>query len=398
MAFGTSGISRINLGRPFAVTSAALTASGEIVVVGNSGGDILVARVMESGDIDTGFGDDHDGDGVLDGYVSHDLGGVETVGRVVVDSSTRINLVGQTNFFSPYTMSFSMRLNDDGSLDSTYGAMWGTPGFSMGCAYATPKDLVVDPVSGRIFTIDYEQGVAPTAQGVLSSYYSDGNTAFVCTPISPSVWTMADTAQAIELQDGDSKTVVAGNTGNDVFVRRYLPASNTNDITFGPSGTATLLHVVVGTPGTVVQASDVAIDKDPAHAHYDKSVIVGNADANLLVARFDSTGGLDGAFAGGAGFRSLNFGGVEWGRSVAIDSLGRILAVGDTNGDSIALARLRVNGNRDNTFGPAANGKVETVIDRATAVKSVLITSQGRILVVGNTLYSAELFLARYLS
>ena len=82
-----------------------------------------------------------------------------------------------------------------------------------------------------------------------------------------------------------------------------------------------------------------------------KILVIGTANSDSAVVRYNANGTLDGAFANG-GIDILNFGKrvVAPNRDIAVQSDGKIL-VGGSSGSAYAVGRLLVNGSADSTFG-----------------------------------------------
>lgn len=118
-----------------------------------------------------------------------------------------------------------------------------------------------------------------------------------------------------------------------------------------------------------------------------KVVLGGNAvtpDGGLDFAfvRYTSTGALDASFSGD-GIHTVNDGRFDYVRGVAVQSDGKVVAVGRGGGDGFAVIRLFANGELDTSFGSA--GMVNTPIgdpaiqDEATAVLLI----DGKVVVAG---------------
>ena len=172
--------------------------------------------------------------------------------------------------------------------------------------------------------------------------------------LGPSADVIAD---AVIGSDGSVVAVGETNAGDgdlDVVVARMLP-DGTADPDFGNGGVTT-----IDLGGDEVGV-DIAVQSDG------KIVVVGTALQHILVARLTTTGALDDTFAGDGTFvhapdDSFN---TEYGRAVAIDSQGRIVAggVGYTPGQSAQLLdmealRLTSGGVLDTTF--SGDGVVTT--------------------------------------
>ena len=111
-------------------------------------------------------------------------------------------------------------------------------------------------------------------------------------------------------------------------------------------------------------------------------------------------GDLDRSFGDGGKVRTGFCGGYASPYSVATDSRGRILIGGqNTWSDGLCVDRFRANGTHDPSFG--SGGEVKTVLGAAGGVRAVAIDSQGRIAAVGFARQSGgdrDFAVARYLA
>ncbi len=109
---------------------------------------------------------------------------------------------------------------------------------------------------------------------------------------------------------------------------------------------------------------------------------------NVVANCFAQAGSLDNTFGVG-GIVTTDFGSNDAGRSVALQSDGKLVVAGNSymvSGDKIgALARYNTDGTLDNTFD--SDGKVTTVVgDLSTEFISVAIQNDGKIVTVGGTI------------
>jgi uncharacterized delta-60 repeat protein len=118
--FGAGGKVRTNLHGGDSARAIALLPDGRIVVAGTSGQkssnyDFAVLRYRADGRLDTGFG--------AGGSVTIDFDGSEDIAHAVaVQPDGRIVVAGHTNVLSTLRRDFALvRLDADGSLDSTFG-------------------------------------------------------------------------------------------------------------------------------------------------------------------------------------------------------------------------------------------------------------------------------------
>ncbi len=209
-----------------------------------------------------------------------------------------------------------------------------------------------------------------------------GSGGTVITPIG----TSTDEAHAMAI-DSQGRIVTAGQSINgtalDDFALARYEENGSLDAGFGSAGEVT---TGFGTK-TDDLGRGVAIDSQG------RIVAVGSSNDGLggpsdfAVARFTSTGSPDGGFAGAGKVLTSVRSGDDAAAAVAIDSQDRVVVAGrSSNGlnDDIAVVRYRTDGTLDTSFG--GTGKVTTPVgsglDRANAVA---IDSQGRIVVAGPT-------------
>ena len=169
----------------------------------------------------------------------------------------------------------------------------------------------------------------------------------------------------------EGRIVVAGSGTSGLELARYQP-NGAIDGSFGTNGK------VLTDSGS---AYSVAIQADG------KIVVAGYASnspsRDFLLVRYRGNGQLDSAF-GVNGKATTDFGGDDYGASVAIQSDGKIIVAGSSAATytKFALARYNKNGTLDNTFGK--KGKVTTKIALLKSEsRSVVIQADGKIVVAG---------------
>jgi uncharacterized delta-60 repeat protein len=151
------------------------------------------------------------------------------------------------------------------------------------------------------------------------------------------------------------------------------------------------LDMSFGSGGKVV--TDFTAADDIAHAvgvQSDGKIVAGGlagSSAKFSLSRYEADGDLDTSF-GGDGKVLTDFGsGVEWVNSLAIQSDGKVVAVGGSYPASgvdvrFGLARYNPDGTLDNSF--SEDGKVITNFTRGyDFAEDVAVQSDGRIVVVG---------------
>jgi uncharacterized delta-60 repeat protein/uncharacterized repeat protein (TIGR01451 family) len=253
-----------------------------------------------------------------------------------------------------------MRADGPGDLDSTFG-VGGTlttdfGGSASGQAVAIQSDgkiVAVGGADGNFAIARYEY------DGSLDSTLGVGGT--LTTDFGG-----FDYGHAVAIQS-DGKIVAVGGTDGDFALARY-EGDGSLDSTFGVGGT------VITDLGDNEWGSAVAIQSDG------KIVAVGGADGDFALARYEYDGSLDSTF-GVSGTVTTDFGGFDYGQAVAIQSDGKIVAVGGTDGD-FALARYEDDGSLDSTFG--INGIMTTYSGGPDGGNAIAIQSDGRIVVAGD--------------
>ena len=194
-------------------------------------------------------------------------------------------------------------------------------------------------------------------------------------------------ANAVTIQP-DGKIVAAGfvvtNAGSDDvdFALARLSPSGQPDATFSADGTVT-------TPITTAddRATAVAIQSDG------RIVAAGKTDGgDFALARYNPDGSLDPTFSGD-GKQTSSFGAIGTftaigANAVAIQPDGKIVAAGSTIGDyrvgdDFALARYNPDGSLDPTF--SGDGKQTTNFAGADHANAVALQPDGRIVAVGST-------------
>ena len=165
-----------------------------------------------------------------------------------------------------------------------------------------------------------------------------------------------------------------------------LAAAGDLDPTFGTGGKVTTDF------GGDDAAFAVALQNDGKVVVAGFAILPGS-EWRFAVGRYDANGALDSTFGAG-GKVTTDLGGANLAHSVAIQSDGKIVAAGDSAG-GFALARYTINGSLDSTFG--SGGKVTTPFGFTAAGRSVAIQSDGKIVVAGLVGISAiDVAVARY--
>ena len=186
--------------------------------------------------------------------------------------------------------------------------------------------------------------------------------------------------EALAIQS-DGKILVAGGAPHDFRVARFND-NGSPDMTFSGDGVAD-----ADFEGREDHSRGLAVQADG------KIVVVGTTGEgdfeipDFGIARFDSTGTLDDAF-GDHGVRRTNlFGPNDRANAVAIQSDGRIVVAGWTDGrvvsltEAFAVARYTAEGLLDQTF--SRDGKLRTSFGPSGRAFDVAIQADGKIIVGG---------------
>jgi uncharacterized delta-60 repeat protein len=280
----------------------------------------------------------------------------------------------------------AVRFNADGSLDAGFGTggvvVTSTTSAEVAEAVVIQPDgkIVVAGTSSSDFAVlRYNTDGTPDA--------SFGTNGSVVTPVLSGT----DSGRDLVLQP-DGKIVVAGtsnNGTNDDFALVRYNTDGSLDTSFDTDGKVT---AAIGT-GTD-QAWAVSLQPDGA------LVVAGESTSDFAVARFTTAGALDTSFDTDGKLVFAMGLSTDTAQDVAIQSDGKILLTGTTNGYGQALARLNPNGTFDTSFD--GDGKRLTIIASSNFGEgySLHLLGDGKILAGGagyaTSSSSIDLALLRY--
>jgi len=277
-----NGVVSTNFGDTDIAHAVALQAGGEIVVVGESAGNFVIARYNSNGSLDTSFDGEIGNNG--NGKVTTNLGGTEAAYDVAVQPDGKIVVVGE---FSQFYAAL-VRYNADGSRDTTFstdGMVTELNGVVHGAGRGNAMGVVLQP-DGNILIAGFH-----TVEDGFSDF---GLMRFIGT--------------------GPSAGMLDGNFGSGGKISISLQAYD--------------------------DALDIALQSDG------KIVVVGRtagSDYDVGVVRFNSNGILDTTF-GNDDKVTFSYGGVEdFGHAVAIQPDGVIVVVGPS-GNDFGIARIMPGG------------------------------------------------------
>ncbi len=321
-----------------------ISPNGNILIAGSvnstSGGyiDFLLAQFNTDGTPTTSFGDN--------GVITTAVGTwTDKANSITLQPDGKIILGGSYyRYNGDSNEDFALvRYNADGSLDDSFGN-GGKVSTELGGDFDVIESVAVLP-DGKIVAGGYIQQnssskfalVRYNFDGSLDPSFGDGGKVITSIKNSPyeNAFTMAVQA--------DGKVVLAGRAGSDFALVRYNN-DGSMDSEFGNGGIVTT-DVVGGS-----SISKIVIQPD--------GKIVGVASINdytqtsntwdFAVVRYNPDGSLDNSF-GDNGKTLTDIGGSDRANSVALQSDGKIVVVGEANGDS-AIARYQVSFNQNPTI------------------------------------------------
>lgn len=394
--FGTGGVVHRDIAGIDQGHALAIQPDGKIVVAGFAGAtvpalDFAVARFEPDGIPDLTF----DGDG----FVTTDLQGglADQAFAVALQQDGKIVVAGWSG--ASGARDFAMvRYQPNGALDPSFGAggvvLTGSPGASQTLsAIAIQADGRIVVTGASNASGDWDLAVARyLTDGSLDPSFGAGGLA----TIDASGIAFTDAGKDVAIQ-ADGKIVVAGFAAkpgqNDFAVARLHP-NGTFDSSFGSGGV-----VVTDTSGSAQNdfAEALAIQSDG------KIVVLGTyappGVLNFQAARYTTDGNLDPAFGiGGLVTTDLSgSGSLDLGFSLAIQSDGKIVAVG-RSGSDFGLVRYDAAGQPDPSFGSGGVVRTDLFGGSADDARAVAIQADGKIVAAGRSSVTApsDLALARY--
>ncbi len=324
------------------------------------------------------------------GKVTTDFGREDKAFSVAIQSDGKIVVAGKTNATTISTGNFDFavaRYNVNGSLDNTFsGDGKVTADFNNG-ASDEAHSVAIQP-DGKIVVIGTTNKY--NSDFALIRYNTNGtpDKTFGGNGIITTDFGNGEEAYAVIVQS-DGKIVVAGatNAGND-FRDFALARYNVN---------GTLDNTFSGDGKVIADIGGVDFGKSVAIQSDGKIVVAGytiQGDEDWALARFNVNGTLDNTFSGD-GILTSEFGGTDDANAVAIQSNGKIVAAGYsklTTDYDFALARYNIDGTNDSTFGKS--GKVTTHFGSSRATYSndlayaMVLQPDGKIVAAGNVMFS----------
>ena len=368
---GSAGKAIIELGTLFDEgRSVALQSDGKILEGGISAGHFSLIRLNPDGSLDTSF--DFDGKVIFSVGSGNDIDNSD-----VLQSDGKILLTGYSSGSSGNEDFSLIRLNPDGSLDTTFdGDGKVTIPVGSGSDWCNSAALQSD---GKIVLAGTSEGdfsiVRLNANGGLDTSFDGDGKAII------SVEAYFDVCNSVLLQS-DGKIVLAG-TSYVGFSLIRLNSDGSLDASFGSNGKAVIM---VGTGGDHGQSVVLQSDGKIVVAGY--SYVNGGSSDEFSLIRLNPDGSLDTSFDGDGKVIIPVGTGNDVGNSVVLQSDGKIVLTGYSDGSSgnsdFSLIRLNVDGSLDTSFD--GDGKVIIPVGASNdRGRSVVLQSDEKIVLAGTS-------------
>jgi uncharacterized delta-60 repeat protein len=408
-SFGTGGIVTTSFAGGAFGQVLAQQSNGQLVVAGPgrlssdlSSQTVTVGQVVRyntNGSIDATFGN----------------GGTATINNffafaIALQQNGQIVLAGTTENSNDFDNFGLVRLNTDGSTDTTFGGGLVSTSFTSGASNCAAFGVAIQP-DGKIVAVG-GAGINLTSSSSaaigVARYNTDGSPDSQFGIGGQTTINIANSSALSVVIQADGAIVLAGEVGgmgnvfmfasSSEFLLARLTSTGGLDPTFGNGG---IVETKAGSGSVAYQA---------ALQPNGQIVVAGVASVApttaIALARYNTDGSLDTTFGSG-GTVTTNFDGrYDSGISVAIQQDGRIV-VGGTSippivpetlvglsivvelstlqiGSRIAVARYNPNGSLDTSFG--AGGAVTTLVDGGSAAVSVIVQADGSIVAAGSSL------------
>jgi len=331
---------------------------GRIIQSENHG--VLVLRYTTNGALDTSFG--------TDGLVRTLVNNSAEANALLIQPDGKILIAGYTQ--SATTELLIIRYLPDGSLDPSFGSSGITITSIEDGVNATAIGLQSDNkiiVTGTVNSVGQNKFFVAryTTSGLLDAPYGTGG---IATTV------IGNNARSTSLVvQPDNKVIIGGTTTSSLsqFVLTRFKTTGVLDTTFDSDG---IILTPVGT-----ESSINALALQPTG----EIIATGSSDGNFALARYATTGSLDGTFGTG-GIVTTDINGTDQINGIVLQPTGEIIAAGFFNTNTttgFALARYTSTGSLDSSFG--TGGIVTNETFSLAQAQSVVLQTDGKILPVG---------------
>jgi uncharacterized delta-60 repeat protein len=324
-----------------------------------AGYDFAVFRYNADGSLDTSFG----GDGKVSVSMGDDFGSNESANAIAIQGDGKI-IVGGNVIINNRGNFALVRLNTDGSIDSTFGF---------------DGKVVTDAVPGGIVDLALQTDGKILAVGgdgfALARYNNNG-----------SLDSSFGTGGIIQLGADLAANSVAVQANGSIIVAGKAVQCVDNGDSEPPTCFDTLLLLRYnenGSQDTTFNTSSPAGAATAVAAQADGKIVTIFNSFNI--ARFNQDGSLDTSFDGD-GTATINVGSDGYINALVIRPDGKIVVAGSSGGavSDFALARLNANGSPDTSFDD--DGRLTTDFDGSSEeVTAVAIQADGKIVAAGYT-------------
>lgn len=379
-AFGKSGVVKTNFARTGDTgddpVDIAVSDAGTIFILGNNDSGVQHQEFFLSS-LDSAGGLDTDFG--VDGFISGSLrqGSANYTARMAIVNN-KIVVGAQSRWIGHSEDMMVARYNLDGTPDTTFN--------SSGMAYVDVsgnEDYVTDmavQADGKIILVGF--GSSGTGdQFQIARFNADGSidTTFNASGTARLEVEAGYTAEAWAVAVQTNDQILVSGFSRNVTNRAAIVRYNTDgtlDATFGTGGVSTY-----ALPAGSVSVKSMALQSDG------KIILVGERASDFVVLRFDSVGALDTSF-NGLGYAVLDLLGTgtdDKAYSVRVQSDGKILVGGssqDANAD-FAVVRYNADGTLDTSFNTTGILVFASAPNAEDGITSMTVQADGKILLVG---------------
>jgi uncharacterized delta-60 repeat protein len=380
VTFGKTGIVTFNSGNNDAVSAVAVQSDGKLVIAGTASNglnsDVLILRLNSDGTPDAAFGEA--GTVTFNSSANASDAGkalaVQLDGKIIVAGAASNGVDNDA---------LILRLNSDGTLDTTFGVggvttfNGGGSDAANGLAIRSDGKIVISGQSFNGANNDClvirlnSDGSPDTTFGTAGVFLYNGGGSDICNAVAVS---------------SDGRTAAVGRTSvgtnNDVLVIR-LHSNGSRDLSFSADGVATFNSGANG--GDAGNAA--AIQPDGKILVAGQTFNGSNSDA--LVLRYSTVGTLDPAF-GTDGVVTFNSGanGDDAFRAMRLQTNGAVVVAGqgaNIRNHDILIARMNRDGTFDTTFSTDGITRYNGVADGEDSGNAVALQPDGKIVVAGTS-------------
>ncbi|MEY3346465.1 MAG: hypothetical protein RIR40_190, partial [Actinomycetota bacterium] len=399
ISFDTDGIVKTGIRIDSRAEAVVVQSDGKIIAAGFSSSvgnnDFALARYNPDGQLDTSFG--------TAGIVTTSVRASSEITSVALQSDGKIVAAGWS-YDNSFVNNFGLaRYNPDGQLDTSFGTA-GIVTTSMGAQSSGAEEIKIQS-DGKIVVAGYSETASITSFA-LARYNPDGSldTSFgIGGKTTTSIEGNNEYANSLVIQS-DGKIIAAGYSLNQTGLR------NDNDFALVRYNTNGSLDTSFGTGGKVTTAigsgydniNTIAIQGDGKIVAAGYSDNINGIYTDFALVRYNTNGSLDTSFGtGGKVTNEIDPGDGSEAFSIVVQNDQKLVLAGSSfagGGNSIiAVARYNVDGSLDTSFG--TGGKTTTPIEALSRGRSVVVQTDGKILVAGSISDGTNLFFAvvRYL-